>query len=158
MHFQAVNLGLWGNKGIPRKWANFSYTFMVILKGTQAWHFFYTFFAETETIWSQGPVTRDFWKSYIRFDQDIRLLNISAHAQHAMKSVPRMLSMRWNAFRVCSVCYKIRSAYAQHGSKEKKQNFVRKFTKKSKLSHACVPLKSVFVFESVRFVLFQTED
>jgi hypothetical protein len=29
-------------------------------KGTQAWNFFITFFAETETIWSQGPVTRDF--------------------------------------------------------------------------------------------------
>ena len=26
--------------------------------------FFVTFFAETETIWSQGPVTRDFKKSY----------------------------------------------------------------------------------------------
>ena len=26
--------------------------------------FFLTFFAETETLWSQGPVTRDFWKSY----------------------------------------------------------------------------------------------
>ncbi len=26
--------------------------------------FFLTFFAETETIWSQGPVTRDFLKSY----------------------------------------------------------------------------------------------
>ncbi len=25
--------------------------------------FFFTFFAETETLWSQGPVTRDFWKS-----------------------------------------------------------------------------------------------
>ncbi len=36
------------------------YTF----KGTQAWNFFFTFFAETETLWSQGPVTRDFWKSY----------------------------------------------------------------------------------------------
>ncbi len=31
-----------------------------ILKGTQAWNFFFDFFAETETIWSQGPVTRDF--------------------------------------------------------------------------------------------------
>ncbi len=28
--------------------------------GTQAWFFFY-FLAETETLWSQGPVTRDFW-------------------------------------------------------------------------------------------------
>jgi len=55
--------------------------------------FFFTFFAETETLWSQGPVTRDF-ENGIRFGRDIRLLNISAHAQHAMKSVPSMLSMR----------------------------------------------------------------
>jgi hypothetical protein len=34
------------------------------------------------------------------------------HAQHAMKSVPSMLSMRWNRFRVCSACDKIISAYA----------------------------------------------
>jgi hypothetical protein len=34
------------------------------VKGTQAWIFFIYFFAETETIWSQGPVTRDFFKSY----------------------------------------------------------------------------------------------
>ncbi len=32
----------------------------------------------------------------ILFGRDIRLLNISVHAQHAMKSVPSMLSMRWN--------------------------------------------------------------
>jgi hypothetical protein len=25
--------------------------------------FVLTFFAETETLWSQGPVTREFWKS-----------------------------------------------------------------------------------------------
>jgi hypothetical protein len=55
-------------------------------------NFFYYFFAETESLWSQGPVTRDFLS--IRFGRDIRLLNISAHAQHAMKSVPSMLSMR----------------------------------------------------------------
>ena len=73
------------------------------IKGTQAWNFFLTFFAKTETSWSQGPVTQDFWKSY-----SIRpLLNISAHAQHAMKSVPSILSMRWNSFRVCSVWNKI---------------------------------------------------
>ncbi len=35
--------------------------------------------------------------------RDIQLLNISAHAQHAMKLVP-----------VCSACNEIRSAYAQH--------------------------------------------
>jgi hypothetical protein len=56
--------------------------------------FFLTFFAETETIWSQGPVTRDFFKNRIQIGGDIQLLNISVHAQHAMKSVPSILSMR----------------------------------------------------------------
>ncbi len=31
-----------------------------------------------------------------------------------MKSIPRMLSQRWNSFGTCSVCDKIRSAHAQH--------------------------------------------
>jgi hypothetical protein len=44
----------------------------------------YFCFAETESLWSQGPVTRDFLKSYSGFGRDIRLLNISA--QPAMKS------------------------------------------------------------------------
>jgi hypothetical protein len=103
---------------------------------------FYTFFAETETIWSQGPVTRDFWKSnsirprYSYFKHfracsacdEIR----SAYAQCAIKFVSRMLSMdctcktvhifRWlsireNSFLVCSVCDEIGSAYAQHAIK-----------------------------------------
>ncbi len=51
-----------------------------LLKGTQVWNFFY-FFAETESLWSQGPVTRDFWQSY-----SIR---------------PRYLTFKH--FRVCSV-------------------------------------------------------
>ncbi len=34
-----------------------------------------------------GPVPKQ------QFGRDIQLLNISTHAQHAMKSVPRMLSM-----------------------------------------------------------------
>ncbi len=63
----------------------------ITLKVQKHESFFLTFFAETETLWSQGPVTQDFWR-------DIRLLNISAHVQNAMKSVPRMLSMRWNSF------------------------------------------------------------
>jgi hypothetical protein len=41
-------------------------------------------------------------------------LNISAYAQPAMKSIPRMLSQRWSSLGVCSVCDEIRSAYAQH--------------------------------------------
>ncbi len=73
------------------------------VKGTQAWNFFLTFFAETETIWSQGPVTRDFWKScsirprYSTF-KHFRVCSASdeirsAYAQCAMKFVPRMLSI-----------------------------------------------------------------
>ena len=120
--------------------------------------FFLTFFAETETLWSQGPVTRDFWKSYsIRprystfkhfracsacdeigsqyaqhamklvpvcsvSDKILRMLSMdctckNVHilplAEHARKFIPRMLSMRWNRFHVCSACDKIVSAYAQ---------------------------------------------
>ncbi len=74
-------------------------------KGTQAWNFFFTFLQKPKP-WSQGPVTRNF-ENRIGFGWDIRLLNISAHAQHAMKLVPSMLSMRWNSFRVCSECDKI---------------------------------------------------
>jgi hypothetical protein len=36
----------------------------------------------------------EIFENRIPFGRDIRLLNISAHAQHAMKLVPRMLSMR----------------------------------------------------------------
>jgi len=133
MHFQAVNLVLWDNKGIPRQWANFSYMFMVILKGTQAWHFLCDFFAETETIWSPGPVTRDFWKSYSirpRYStfkhfracsacDEIR----SAYAQCAIKFVPHMLSMDDCTCKNCShftagwACAEIRSSYAQQAMK-----------------------------------------
>ncbi len=72
-------------------------------KGTQAWISFY-FFAETETIWFKGPVTRDFWKSYSirpRYStfKHLRACSAcdeirSAYAQHAIKFVPRMLSVR----------------------------------------------------------------
>ena len=74
--------------------------------------FFLTFFVETETKWSQGPVTRDFWISYSilpRYSafKHFRVWSASeeihsAYAQPAMKFVPRMLSVRWNSFRVCS--------------------------------------------------------
>jgi hypothetical protein len=86
--------------------------FSIPLKGTQAWNFFFTFFVETETLWSQGPVTRDFWKSYLirpRYSnfKHFRACSAcdeigSAYAQHAMKLVPRMLGVRYNSFCVCS--------------------------------------------------------
>ncbi len=37
--------------------------FYIVLK-VHKHEMFFDFFAETETIWSQGPVTRDFLKSY----------------------------------------------------------------------------------------------
>ncbi len=60
-------------------------------------NFLNTFFAETESLWSQGPVTRDF-EMKIVFDSgwSIWLLNISAYYLPAMKSFPRMLSKRLN--------------------------------------------------------------
>ncbi len=74
--------------------------------------FFFDFFAETQSLWSQGPVTRDFRKSYSirpRFSTFKHFLACSAcdeigsqYAQHAMKLVPRMLSVGLNSFRVCS--------------------------------------------------------
>jgi hypothetical protein len=50
------------------------------------------FFAETETLWFQGQ--HKIFENHIRLGRDIRLLNISAYAQPAMKSIPRMLSQR----------------------------------------------------------------
>ncbi len=63
-------------------------TYTCRLKVTQAWHFLKYFFAETESLWSQGPVTQDFWKSY--------------------SIQPRYLTFKH--FRVCSVSDKIISS------------------------------------------------
>jgi hypothetical protein len=102
------------------------------LKGTQAWNFFFTFFAETETLWSQGPVTQDFWKSYsirLRYStfKHFRACSAcdeisSAYAQCAIKFVPRMLSMdctckNCSNFTTGWACAEIRSSYAQHAMK-----------------------------------------
>ncbi len=98
------------------------------------------FFAETETLWSQVSVTRDFWKSYpirprhstfkhfrvclasdgicspyaqpaMKFvprrlskDLHVKTVHILPLAEHERKFVPRMLSVRWNSFCVCSPC------------------------------------------------------
>ncbi len=66
--------------------------------------FFLTFFAVTQSFWSQGPVTRDFWKYYLirpRYStfKPFRACSAcdeisSQYAQHAMKLVPRMLSVQ----------------------------------------------------------------
>jgi hypothetical protein len=65
---------------------------------------FFDFFAETETSWSQGPVTQDFWKSYSirpRYSAFKHFRACSAcdeissqYAHHAMKLVPSMLSVQ----------------------------------------------------------------
>jgi hypothetical protein len=64
-------------------------------------NFSFTFFAETKTFWSQGPVNEIF-ENRIQFGGDIQLFNISACAQPAL-----------NHFRVCSASDEISSAHAQ---------------------------------------------
>ena len=47
-------------------------------------------------------------------DLHVKTVQILPLAEHAWKFVPRMLSVRWNRFLVCSVWDKIVSTYAQH--------------------------------------------
>jgi hypothetical protein len=54
--------------------------------------FFYTFLQKPKPYGPKG-LKHEIFENRIRFGLDIRLLNIAAHAQHAMKSVLRMLSM-----------------------------------------------------------------
>jgi hypothetical protein len=68
------------------------------------------FFAETEKPYGPKGLLHEIFKNRIRFGRDIRLLNISAYAQPAMKSIPRMLSMDLH---VKTVCDEIVSSYAQ---------------------------------------------
>ncbi len=44
----------------------------------------------------------------------VKTVHILPLAEHARKFIPRMRSVRWNCFLICSVCDKIISAYAQH--------------------------------------------
>ncbi len=76
--------------------------------------FFFLLFCRNRNHLVPRACNTRFFENHIWFGRDIRLLNVSTHAQHAIKSVPRMLSQRWNSFRVCSVCDEIRSPYAQH--------------------------------------------
>jgi hypothetical protein len=55
--------------------------------------FFFTFFAETETLWSQGPVTRNRHPRAIHPVCSACDEMGSSYAQCAIKFVPRMLSM-----------------------------------------------------------------
>jgi hypothetical protein len=66
--------------------------------------FFLHFFAETETLWSEGPVTQDILKLYSirpRYStfKHFRICSASdeihsVNAQPAIKFVPRMLSVQ----------------------------------------------------------------
>ncbi len=117
-----------------------------LLKGTQAWNFFFYFFCRNRNHMVQRACNTRFVK--IIFDSaeifdlkhfracsardEIRsayaqcamkffphMLSINLHvktvhilplAEHTRKFIPRMLSVRWNRFFVCSVCDKIVSA------------------------------------------------
>jgi hypothetical protein len=94
-------------------------------RGTQAWHFFNIFLQKPKPYGPKG-LQHEIFNIQIWFGRDLRLLNISAYAQPAMKSisrmlimdfhvktvhilplaeharefVPRMLSVRWNHFLV----------------------------------------------------------
>ncbi len=74
-----------------------------------------TFFAETQTLWSQGPVIRDFWKSYSIRPRYSTFKHFRLCSATDEISIPRMFSQQWNSFRLCSVCDEIRFKYAQHG-------------------------------------------
>ncbi len=76
---------------------------------------FFYFIAKTETLWSQGSVTWDFWKSYSIWPRSSTFIHfrvcsgcdeiISSYAhfaQPAFKSFAHMLRVRWNCFLVCS--------------------------------------------------------
>ncbi len=52
---------------------------LLLFKGTQALNLFFDFFAETETLWSQGHVTRDFSFCVSSACDEI----VSVHAQPA---------------------------------------------------------------------------
>ncbi len=54
--------------------------------------FFFDFLQKPKPYGPKG-LYHEIFENRIRFRRDIRLLNISAHAQHAMKLVPSMLSM-----------------------------------------------------------------
>jgi hypothetical protein len=67
-------------------------------------HDIFSFFVETEYLWYQGPVTRDFCKSYsiqpmISTFKHFRVCPecakiVSALAQPVIENLPRMLSLR----------------------------------------------------------------
>ncbi len=50
----------------------------------------------------------------LSMDCTCKNVHILPLAEHVRKFVPRILSMRWNRFRVCSACDKIVSEYAKH--------------------------------------------
>ncbi len=91
---------------------------LIKVKDTQAWHFF-EFFCRNRNLMVPRACNTRFLK--IVFDgRDIQIVNISAYAQPAIKSILRMLIQRWKSFLVCSVflvcpvCDKNVSAYAPH--------------------------------------------
>ncbi len=55
---------------------------------------FFILFLQKPKPYGPKGLLHEIFRNCIRVGRYIRLLNISAHAQHAMKSVPSMLSMR----------------------------------------------------------------
>ncbi len=62
--------------------------------------------------WHEETTNTDLFSTSMKPGTLLRYLG-SPYVQRAMKPFPRMLSVRWNRFRVCSACDEIVSPYAQ---------------------------------------------
>ena len=98
---------------LRHRFCKFLFMHWIYLKVHKHEIFFWLFLQKPKAYGPKG-LLHEIFKNRIRIGRDIRLLYIFAYAQPAMKSIPRLLSVRWNSFRVCSVCDEICSAYAQH--------------------------------------------
>jgi hypothetical protein len=83
-----------------------------------------------------GQCAIKFAPRMLSIDCTCKNVHILPLAEHERKFVPRMLSMRWNRFRVCSACDKIVSAYAQH-----MHAIIFKMTQKSLIKMQISPIK-----------------
>jgi hypothetical protein len=57
-------------------------------------NFLFLLFLQKPKLYGPKGLYHKIFENRIQFGRDIRLLNISAYAQPAMKSIPRMLSQR----------------------------------------------------------------
>ncbi len=81
---------------------------------SQRWNPFRVYSAGNETRYAYAQCAMKFVLRMLSMDVHVKTVHILPLAEHERKFVPRMLSVRWIRFRVCSVCNKVVSTYAQH--------------------------------------------